>query len=101
MCFLSSYVVLVVWILLSNLDTGTGKKRHKVTKQKGMERKGIRFCLEFIYLLGKTVSAFKSKNKITPLKKLVKYPKFHSPFSKLSEEWIVLDNVTNFLEEFV
>ena len=46
------------------------------------------------------VSDFNDKGKVTPLKKLMKYPKFHSAFSKLGEEWIVPDDVTNSLEEF-
>ena len=32
------------------------------------------------------VSDFKGKGKVTPLKKLMKYPKFHSAFSKVGEE---------------
>ena len=47
------------------------------------------------------VSDFKGKGKVTPLKKLMKYPKFHSAFSKVGEEWIVPDDVTNYLKEFV
>ena len=32
------------------------------------------------------VSTFKVKDKVTPLKKLMKYPKFHSAFNELGEE---------------
>ena len=48
-----------------------------------------------MYLLGKTVLVllklkvvitFKVKGKVTPLKKLMKYPKFHIAFNKLGEE---------------
>ena len=31
----------------------------------------------------------------------MKCPEFHSPFSKPGEEWIVPDNVTNYLEDFL
>ena len=31
----------------------------------------------------------------------MKYPKFPSAFSKLGEEWIVPDDATEYLEEFV
>ena len=31
----------------------------------------------------------------------MKYPKFHSTFSKLDKEWIVLEDVTKYLEKFV
>ena len=31
----------------------------------------------------------------------MKYPKFHSTFSKLDKEWIVLEDVTKYLEKYV
>ena len=66
-----------------------------VKRQKSLGRKGAKSCWKFMYLLGKTVLVllklkvvitFKVKGKVTPLKKLMKYPKFHIAFNKLGEE---------------
>lgn len=51
--------------------------------------------------IGGGCQCFIGKGKVTPLKKLTKYPKFHSTFSKLDKEWIVLEDVTKYLEKFV
>ena len=46
-------------------------------------------------------SSFKGKGKVTPLKELMKYPKFHKAFAALGEEWSIPDDVMQSLEEFV
>ena len=86
------------------LDTGTGKKRQLINVNEKAEEYGkewYKILLGVYVFTGEDcVSAFKGKSKVTPLKKLVKYPKFHSAFSKRGEEWIVPEDVTNYLEEF-
>ena len=73
-----------------------------VKRQNSLGRNGAKSCWEFMYLLGEDcVSAFKGKGKFTSLKKLMKYPKFHSAFSKLGEEWIVPEDVTKYFTEFI
>ena len=47
------------------------------------------------------VSAFKGKGKVTHLRKLIKYLKIHSALSKFGEEWIVPEDITKYLGEFV
>lgn len=55
----------------------------------------------YVFTREDCVNVFKGKVKITPLKKLIKYQKFHGALSKLSEEWIVPEDVRNYLDEFV
>ena len=87
------------------LDTGTGKKRQLINVSEKAEEYGKEWCKillgVYVFTGEDCVSAFKGEGKVTPLKKLMKYPKFHSAFSKLGEEWIVPKDVTNYLEEFV
>ena len=47
------------------------------------------------------VGTFKGKGKITPLKILITYPKFHSAFKKLGKKLMVLEDVTKYLDDFV
>ena len=86
------------------LDTGTGKKRQLINVRENSKEFWKEWCktLLGVYVFtGKDyVSAFKGKYKVTPVKRLMKYPKFHSAFSKLGEEWIVPGDVTKYLEEF-
>ena len=55
----------------------------------------------YVFTREDCVSTFKGQGKVAPLKKLMKYPKFHSAFSKLGEEWIVPEDVTKYLEKLV
>ena len=86
------------------LDTGAGKKSQLINVSEKAKEHGKEWCKILLGVYTFTgedcVSGFKGKGKVTSLKKLMKYPKFHSAFSKLGEEWIVPDDVTNSLEEF-
>ena len=72
------------------LDTGIGKKRLLINVSEKAKTFGKEWCeilLRVYVLTGEGfVSDFNDKGKVTPLKKLMKYPKFHSAFSKLGEE---------------
>ena len=72
------------------LDTGIGKKRLLINVCEKAKKFGKEWCkiLQRVYVFTGEgfVSDFKGKGKVTPLKKLMKYPKFHSAFSKLGEE---------------
>ena len=46
-------------------------------------------------------STFKGKGKISPLKKLQKYPRFQAAFKQLDVYWMVKDKLYDCLEEFV
>ena len=39
------------------------------------------------------ISAFKGKDKVTPLKKLQKNPKYQRAFSHLGKDWLVIDEL--------
>ena len=45
-------------------------------------------------------AAFKGKRKVTPLKKLQKYPLFQKTFKQLGVEWEVKEQTYSTLEEF-
>ena len=72
------------------LDTGIGKKRLLINVSEKAKKFGKKWCkilLRVYVLTGEGfVSDCNDKGKVTPLKKLMKYPKFRSAFSKLGEE---------------
>ena len=87
------------------LDTGIGKKRLLINVSEKAKMFGKEWCkilLRVYVFTGEGfVSDFNGKCKVTHLKKLMKYPKLHSAFSKLVEERIVPKDVTNYLKEFL
>ena len=66
------------------MDTGTGKKWRLVTVSELASTLGKEWCttlLGFYFFTGEDcASAFKGKGKVTPLKKVVKTPRFHKVF---------------------
>jgi hypothetical protein len=66
------------------LDTGIGKHRQIVNVTELGETLGSDYCstlLGYYVFSGEDcTSAFKGKGKVTPLKKLQKYPRFHRAF---------------------
>ena len=87
------------------LDTGTGKKRMLIDVSAKAKEFGNEWCKVLLAIYVFTgedcTSAFKGKGKIAPLKKLMKYPKFHKAFSALGEEWSLPEDVMQSVEEFV
>ena len=90
--------MLVIWILPSTYRREQEKRQLINVSEKAKEfgKKWRKILLGVYIFIGEDcVSAFKVKGKVTPLKKLMKYPKFHSAFNKLGEEWIVPEGVTS------
>ena len=87
------------------LDTGSGKKRMLIDVGAKAKEFGTEWCkvllAMYVFTGEDCMSAFKGKGKVTPLKKLMKYPKFHKAFAALGEEWSIPDDVMQSLEEFV
>ena len=96
----SNYIDITIY-----LDTGTGKKRILINVSEMAKELGVVWCMVLLAIYVFTgedcVSAFKGKGKVTPLKKLMKNPKFHDAFGKLGDEWTVPDDIINKLEMFV
>ena len=86
------------------VDIGTGKKRRLINISELASTLGKEWCttlLGFYVFTGEDcTSAFKGKGKVTPLKKLLKTPKFHKSFSQLGDDWEVAENVCKDIEVF-
>ena len=66
------------------LDTGTGKKRRLIDVSTFAKSLGSAYCTTllgfYVYSGEDCTSAFRSKGKVTPLKKLQKNPKYQKSF---------------------
>ena len=63
------------------LDTGAGKHRRLIDVSTFVESLGSLYCTMLLYSGEDCTSAFKSKGKVVPLKKLQKNPKFQKAFA--------------------
>ena len=63
------------------LDTGAGKHRRLIDVSTFVESLGSLYCTTLLYSGEDCTSAFKSKGKVVPLKKLQKNPKFQKAFA--------------------
>ena len=86
------------------IDTGTGKHRRTINISELAKQYGREWCtthLSFYVFTGEDcTSAFKGRGKVAPLKKLMKYPKFHAFFSQLGDEWSVEEETHKMIEDF-
>ena len=86
------------------LDHGTGMHRRLINVSKLAESLGTEYCstlLGFYVFSGEDcISAFKGKDKVTPLKKLQKNPKYQRAFSHLGKDWLVTDELQQEMESF-
>ena len=84
------------------LDHGTGIHRSVINVSELADSLGPEYCntmLGYYVFYGEDcTSAFKGKAKVSPLKKLQKYPKFHKAFSQLGTSWLVTDELQQELE---
>ena len=68
-----------------HLDTGAGKHHRLIYVSKFVESLGSLYCTTllgyYVYSGEDCTSAFKSKGKVVPLKKLQKNPKFQKAFA--------------------
>lgn len=86
------------------IDIGTGKHRKLICITEIANEHGRDWCrtlLGFYVFTGEDcTSAFKGKGKVSPLKKLMKYPRFHEYFGMLGDEWTVDEETHRMIETF-
>ena len=86
------------------LDIGSGKHRQIVNVSEAAASKGKVFCTtilgSYVYTGEDVTSVFKGKDKVGPLKKLLKNPRYQAAFRLLGDEWTVPPNVLVDIELF-
>ena len=86
------------------IDIGTGKNRRLICITEIANEHGRDWCrtlLGFYVFTGEDcTSAFKGKGKVAPLKKLMKYPRYHRYFGMLGDEWTVDEETHRMIETF-
>ena len=86
------------------LDIGSGKHRQIVNVSEAAASKGKVFCTtifwSYVYTGEDVTSVFKGKDKVGPLKKLLKNPRYQAAFRLLGNEWTVPPNVLVDIELF-
>ena len=85
-------------------DTGSGNNRRLLNISNIAEELGESYCqclLGMYVFTGEDANcAFKGKGKVTPLKKMEKYPRYQAIFKRLGDNWEINQELLDDLEKF-